>query len=155
MTIVVTYTVRHRRLLTRRQYRVPLIAVLTLASGVAGYNIRFTFLISAAYHFAAGIHAVTYATVHSEAERTWLTVRVTCTSRYHGLGRLATFHKIARITLIAIDTQAGGYVVLSDAQCVRSALQFTARVNAFSNAFANLETNLLECALKIVQAVTL
>lgn len=115
MTIAVTYAVGHRWLLTRRQHRIPFIAVLTLAGGVARYNIGFAFLISAAHNFAAGIHAVVHATLHSDAERAWLTIRVMCASGYHGLGWLATFYQITRITLIAIDTQTGRHVVLSDA----------------------------------------
>lgn len=63
MAIVVAYAIGHRRLLARRQYRIPLIAVLTLTGSMTGYNVRLAFLISAAHHVAARIHAVTYTTV--------------------------------------------------------------------------------------------
>lgn len=76
------------------------------------------------------------------------------TSGYHGLGRLTTFDQIARIALVTVDAQARGHVVLRDAQCVRSALQFAARVYAFADAFADLEANLLRLTLKVVRAVT-
>lgn len=63
MAIVVAYAIGHRRLLARRQYRIPLVAVLTLTGGMTGYNVRLAFLISAAHHFAAGIYAIAYTTV--------------------------------------------------------------------------------------------
>lgn len=44
-------------------------------------------------------------------------------------------------------------MILSDAQCVRTALQFAARVDALSNTFANLETDLLRFAVQVVGAV--
>lgn len=67
---------------------------------------------------------------------------------------MTTLDKIARIALITVDTQAGGHVVLSDAQRVGPALQFAARVNALANTLADLEANLLGRALEIVRAVT-
>lgn len=154
VAVVVAYTVGHRRLLAGRQHRVPLVAVLTLAGSVAGYDVGLAFLISAAHDLAAGIHAVAHAALHGDAEGARRAVRVTRASGYHGLGRLATFQQVARISLIAVDAQTGGHVVLSDAQRVRAALQFAARVHALSNALANLEANLLGRAFQIVRAVT-
>lgn len=63
MTIVVAYTIGHRWFLARRQYRVPLVAILTLTGGMTWYNVRLAFLIGAAYHFATGIHTVAHTAV--------------------------------------------------------------------------------------------
>lgn len=90
VAVVVAYTVGHRWLLAGRQYRIPLVAVLTFASGVTRYDVGFALLIGAAHYFAARIYAVAHAAVQSDAEGTWRTIRVVCTSGYHGLGRLAT-----------------------------------------------------------------
>lgn len=152
--VVVAYAIGHRRLLARRQYRVPLVTVLTLAGSVTEYEVGFAFLIGAAHHLAAGIHAVAYTAVQGDAERTRLTVRVVRAARYHGLGRLTTLDQITRIALVAVDAQAGRYVILRDAQCIGSALQFAAGVHALANTFADLEADLLGLALEVVRAVT-
>lgn len=153
VAVVVAYAVGHRRLLAGRQHRIPLVAVLTFASGVAGYEIGFALLIGAAHHFAAGIYAVAHAAVQGDAEGTRRTIRVMSTSGYHGLGWLTTLDQIARIALIAVDAQTRGHVILRDAQCVGSALQFAARVYALADALADLETNLLRLAFEIVRAM--
>lgn len=73
-TVVVAYAVGHRGFLAGRQYRIPLVSVLTLASGVTGYDIGLALLISAAHNFAAWIHAVAHAAVQDDAEGTRLAV---------------------------------------------------------------------------------
>lgn len=70
VTVVVAYTVGYRRFFAGRQYRIPLVAILTFASGVAGYDIGFALLISAAYYLAAGVYAVAHTAVQSNAEGT-------------------------------------------------------------------------------------
>lgn len=63
VAVVVAYAVGHRWLLAGREHRIPLVAVLALASGVTGYDVGFALLISTAYHFTARIYAVTHTAV--------------------------------------------------------------------------------------------
>ena len=63
MAVVVAYAIGHRRLLAGRQYRIPLVTILTLTGSVTRYNVGLALLIGAAHHFAAGIHTVAHAAV--------------------------------------------------------------------------------------------
>lgn len=45
-------------------------------------------------------------------------------------------------------------MILRDAQCVRSALQFATSIHTLANAFTDLEANLLGLTLKVIRAVT-
>lgn len=90
VAVVVAYTVGNGRFLAGRQYRIPLVAILTFASGVTGYEVRFALLIGSTYYFAAGIYAVAHAAVQGDAEGAWRAIQVASTSGYHGLGRLTT-----------------------------------------------------------------
>jgi len=103
VTVVVAYAVGYRWLLARRQHRIPLVAILALASRASRYDIRLAFLISTAYHFAAGIHALVHIAVQDDAEGSRLAVRVARASGYHGFRRLATLDQITRVALITID----------------------------------------------------
>lgn len=151
VAVDVADAVGHGRFLAGRLHRVPLVAVLALAGRAARY-VDLALLIGAAHHFAAGVHAVARTAVQLEAEGAGWAVLVVGAAGDHGLGRLATFDQVARITLVSVDAQARGHVVLRDAQRVRSALQLAAGVHALANALADLEADLLRLALEIVGA---
>lgn len=154
VAIVVGYAIGDRWLLARRQYRIPLVPVLALASRVAGDYVRLALLVGAAHHLAARVHALADAVVERDAERVLGAVGVVAaTGRYNRFRRLATLHQVAGIPHVSVDAQARGRVILGDAQRVWTALQLAARVHAFSNSFSDLEADLLGLAIEVVGAV--
>lgn len=155
VAIVVRYAIGDRRLLAGRRYGVPLVAVLTLARGVAWGRVRLALLMSAAHHFAARIDALAATGVlEGDAERASRAVAIVAAARrYHRFQRLATLHQVARISRVSVDAQTGGRVVLGDAQRVGAALQLAARVHALSHPFPHLEADLLGLAVEVVGAV--
>lgn len=106
--VVVADAVGHGRLLAGRLHRVPLVAVLALAGRAARHHVvGLALLVGAAHHLAARVNAVTRTAVHLDAEKAGLAVGVVDAAGDHRLGRLATLHQIARVTLVAVDAQAG------------------------------------------------
>lgn len=55
--------------------------------------------------------------------------------------------------MVPVDAETGRHVVLGDAERIRAALQFAARVDALANPFADLEADLLGLAVQVVGAV--
>lgn len=155
VAVVVRYAIGDRGFLAGRRHGVPLVAVLTLAGGVARARVGLAPLMGTAHHFAARVHALAAAPVlEGDAERTPRAVGVLVAARrYHRLGRLATLHQIARIPRVPVHAQTRGRVILGDAQRVRAALQLAARVHALSHPFAYLEADLLGLAIEVVGAV--
>lgn len=155
VTIVVRYAVGDRGFLAGRGHGIPLVAVLTLAGGVAGARVRLALLMGAAHEFAARVNALAAAAVfEGDAERAGGAVGVVVAARRHRrLGRLATLHQVARVPRVAVHAQARGRVVLGDAQRVRAALQLAARVHALSHPLPYLEADLLGLAVEVVGAV--
>lgn len=149
-TLVVRRAVRNGGFFAGGTYRVPLVRFLASAFGVT-LRIRETTLMRTADDFAAGIHAVLDTVRLHQTKMTFRAVAVSRATRWPGgTIRLTSVYEVAWVSVKTVDAQTRGSVILCYAKRVRSALEFAARVYAFSHSFADLEANLLGLAVQVV-----
>lgn len=74
---------------------------------------------------------------------------------YNRFRRLAAFYEVAGISLVSINAQATGHMMLGYTQCIWTTLELTTSVHAFPDSFANLETDLLGFTIQIIRTMTM
>jgi hypothetical protein len=145
--------VRHRGLLAARAHRVPLVAF-EASAGRPGLGVELAALVSPAGDLGAGLDALAETGARRPAHVSGAAVGAVAAARVEdGPAGLAALDEIAGVAGEAVDAEAGGYVVLGDAEGVRTALELAAAVEALARALAHLEADLLGLAVKVVGAV--